>query len=243
MKKLLLVLSLILGLCTGTSSVGYAAQIPVVCLTEQEQFEYYKDSDETTKVKHLALTQFAGMAQGDTRTQTIRLQNRSEHQANFYITEATINALQTQNLTSGGVYQFRLQVGKNLTTADSLLFASPDTNKKKSSKLKHFEYVTTLDAGNDTYLFLTFKLDVPEEDYRSVLEDIPIAFRAYAHNADSVYMESSQLYSVDSAELVMEENTSQTEDNYKYGVFGVLLLGGVGLVASAVIAKNHKRNK
>ncbi len=82
-----------------------------------------------------------------------------------------------------------------------------------------------------------------EEDYRSVLEDIPIAFRAYAHNADSVYRESSQLYSVDSAELVMEENTSQTEDNYKYGVFGVLLLGGVGLVASAVIAKNHKRNK
>lgn len=148
----------------------------------------------------MALTQFAGMAQGDTRTQTIRLQNRSEHQANFYITEATINALQTQNLTSGGVYPFRLQVGKNLTTADSLLFASPDTNKKKSSKLKHFEYVTTLDAGNDTYLFLTFK-------------------------------------------LVMEENTSQTEDNYKDGVFGVLLLGGVGLVASAVIAKNHKRNK
>lgn len=82
----------------------------------------------------MALTQFAGMAQGDTRTQTIRLQ--------------------TQNLTSGGVYPFRLQVGKNLTTADSLLFASPDTNKKKSSKLKHFEYVTTLDAGNDTYLFL-----------------------------------------------------------------------------------------
>lgn len=249
MKKLLLVLGLILGLCMGASSVGYAAQIPVVCLTEQEQFEYYKDSDETTKVKHLALTQFAGMAQGDTRTQTIRLQNRSEHQANFYITEATINALQTQNLTSGGVYQFRLQVGKNLTTADSLLFASSDTNKKKSSKLKHFEYVTTLDAGNDTYLFLTFKLDgrgeqnVPEEDYRSVLEDIPIAFRAYAHNVDSVYRESSQLYSVDSAELVMEENTSQTEDNYKYGVFGVLLLGGVGLVASAVIAKNHKRNK
>ena len=98
------------------------------------------------------------------------------------------------------MYPFRLPVGKNLTTADSLLFASPDTNKKKSSKLKHFEYVTTLDAGNDTYLFLTFK-------------------------------------------LVMEENTSQTEDNYKYGVFGVLLLGGVGLVASAVIAKNHKRNK
>lgn len=162
MKKLLLVLSLIFGLCTGASSVGYAAQIPVVCLTEQEQFEYYKDCDETTKVKHLALTQFAGMAQGDTRTQTIRLQNRSEHQANFYITEATINALQTQNLTSGGVYQFRLQVGKNLTTADSLLFASSDTNKKKSSKLKHFEYVTTLDAGNDTYLFLTFKLDGAE---------------------------------------------------------------------------------
>ena len=109
--------------------------------------------------------------------------------------------------------------------------------------------MTTLDAGNDTYLFLTFKMDgrgeqnVLEEDYRSVLEDIPIAFRAYAHNADSVYRESSQLYSVDSAELVMEENTSQTEDNYKYGVFGVLLLGGVGLVASAVIAKNHKRNK
>ena len=54
----------------------------------------------------------------------------------------------------GGVYPFRLQVGKNLTTADSLLFASSDINKKKSSKLKHFEYVTTLDAGNDTYLFL-----------------------------------------------------------------------------------------
>ena len=90
----------------------------------------------------MALTQFAGMAQGDTRTQTIRLQ--------------------TQNLTSGGVYPFRLQVGKNLTTADSLLFASPDTNKKKSSKLKHFEYVTTLDAGNDTYLFLTFKLVIEE---------------------------------------------------------------------------------
>ena len=41
------------------------------------QYSGNKDSDETTKVKHLALTQFAVMAQGDTRTQTIRLQNRS----------------------------------------------------------------------------------------------------------------------------------------------------------------------
>lgn len=246
MKKLLLVLSLVLGLCMGTSSVGYAAQIPVVCLTEQEQFEYYRDSDETTKVNHLALTQFAGMAQGDTRTQTIRLLNKSEHRANFYITEATINALQLQNLTSDGIYQFQLQVGQSLLTAKSLLFENSKSQKKNNDNLKNYEYVTTLEAGSDTYLFLTFKLDkrgereVPEKDYMNVLENIPISFRAYAHSANSTYMESSQLYKVDSSELVMEENISKTDDNYKYGVFGVLLLGGVGVVGSAVIARNRK---
>ena len=112
------------------------------------QYSGNKDSDETTKVKHLALTQFAGMAQGDTRTQTIRLQNRSEHQANFILPKQRSMRYRHKIWLPGGVYPFRLQVGKNLTTADSLLFASSDTNKKKSSKLKHFEYVTTLDAGN-----------------------------------------------------------------------------------------------
>lgn len=249
MKKLLWVLCLVLGLCVGTTSVSYAAQIPVVCLTEQEQFEYYKDSDEATKVNHLALTQFAGMAQGDTRTQTIRLHNNSAYQANFYITSDTIHALQTQNLTSDGAYQFHLQVGKSLPTAESLLFESRDNDKKHGVKEKEYEYITTLEAGCDTYLYLTFKLDQrgdensSKEDYMSVLESIPIAFRAYAHNADAVYMESSQLYSVDSAELMMQENSSQTDDNYKYGVYGVLLLGGVGLVGSAVAAKNRKKGK
>lgn len=255
MKKRLLVLGLVLGLGIGTSSVAYAAQIPVVCLTEQEQFEYYKDSDEETKVNRLALTQFTGMAQGDMRTQTIRLHNSSSHRANFYITKATINALQIQNLTSNGMYQFRLQVGKSMPTAESLLYLSSDQQKDfvqrrshHSEKLNNFVYVTTLDADCDTYLFLTFKMDrrgggaVSEDAYMKMLEDIPIAFRAYDHEADSVYTENTQItYSVDSTELLVEENDTQTEDGYRYGVFGVMLLGGVALVGSAVIAKNRKK--
>lgn len=256
MKKRLLVIGLVLGLCMGTSSVAYAAQIPVVCLNNQEEFEYYKDSDEATQVSKLALTQFAGMAQGDTRTQTIRLRNGSEHRANFYITRATINALQIQNLTSDGTYQFRLQVGQSLPTAQSLLYLTSNPQKdsiqksqRHQNQLSNFVYLTTLDAGRDTYLYLTFKLDkrgenlLSEQDYMSMLEDIPIAFRAYDHESDAVYMESTQnLGVVDSTELLVEDDPAQTSENYKYGVFGVILLGGVALVGSAVIAKNHKRN-
>lgn len=44
---------------------------------------------------------------------------------------------------------------------------------------------------------------------------------------------------VDATEMVVEENASDTADNYKYGIFGVMLLGGAVLVGSAVIVKNR----
>lgn len=255
MKKRLLVLGLVLGLGIGTSSVAYAAQIPVVCLTEQEQFEYYKDSDEETQINRLALTQFAGMTQGDMRTQTILLHNNSNHRTNFYITKETINALQIQNLTSDGLYQFRLQVGNSMPTADSLLYLGWDQKQDSvqrrshhSEKLNNFVYVATLDADDDTYLFLTFKMDkrgehaVLEDTYMKMLEEIPIAFRAYDHETDSVYTQNTQIsYSVDSTEFAAKEDDMQTGGGYKYGIFGGLLLGGVVLVGSAVIAKNRKK--
>lgn len=254
MKKQLLVLGLVLGLCMGTSSVVYAAQIPVVCLTEQERFEYYMDGDESAQVKQLSLTQFVGMRAGDLRTQTIRLHNGSAHSANFYITEATIQALQIQNLTSNGKYQFRLQVGKSLPTAQSLLDFSSEKKAKSSQyshfreKLSRFVYVAALDAGCDTNLFLTFKIEnrggqtVSEEDYTKMLETIPIAFRAYDHEADTVYTETSQDFSnEDSTEVVVDEAAMPSDDSYKYGIYSAILLGGVALTGGATLVKN--RNK
>lgn len=255
MKKKLLVLGLVFGMCIGSTSLTRAAQIPVVCLTDQEQFEYYKDSDETSQVENLSLTQFAGMSQGDMRTQTIRLHNKSKHRANFYITKETISALRIQNLTSNGKYRFQLQMGKSLPTAESLLTTSrekKDTVQQKprfKQKLDNFVYLATLDAGQDVFLFLTFKLEkgndleAQQQDYIGMLEDIPMAFRVYDHDSRLIYADNSlPLYNNDSTEL-SEAGDSKSNGNYKYGVYGIVLLGGVAVVAVAVSAKNRKNNQ
>lgn len=256
MKKKLFVLGLVFGLCMGSTSLVRAAQIPVVCLSDQEQFEYYMDSDEMSPVECLSLTQFVGMSQGDMRTQTIRLHNKSGHRANFYITKETISALQIQNLTSNGQFRFQLQVGKSLSTAESLLAKSMECKKDEIQKkpryqqaLNNFVYLTTLDAGQDTFLFLTFKLDIgnsmeaQQHDYIGMLEDIPVAFRVYDHESGSVYTdEAQQLYSTESTE-VLESGSTKQAGNYKYGIFGIVLLGGAGLVGAAVSTKNRKNNR
>lgn len=257
MKKQLLVLGLVLGLCMGTSSVAYAAQIPVVSLTEQEQFEYYMDSDEKSRVNHLVLTQFAGMTEGDMRTQTIRLHNNSTHSANFYITSSTISALQIHNLTSNGRYRFRLQVGKSLPTAKSLLCTPADKRIDQMQKHPHYQeklsdfvYIATLDAGNEINLFLTFKIErdnqnkLSQDDYVKMLEEIPIAFRAYDHDAETVYVENTkEVYNIDSTELALEDDSVQSGDSFKYGLFGVILLAGVVFASVAVIVKNRNKNQ
>lgn len=57
--------------------------------------------------------------------------------------------------------------------------------------------------------------------------------------ASDITMEQLQVFEEDDTQQVGETQISGERENYKYGVFAVLLLGGVVLAGSAVIAKKR----
>ncbi len=257
MKKKLLALGMILTLLTGTVTVS-AAQIPVVRLNDAEEFEYYSDEN-GTKIDSLSLNEFAGMAPGDERTQTICLENDSEDMVNFYISQKTLDTLENDNQASGGAYKFNLQVGDNLEDAESLLDSEAggyDANGNGSSngladidELEDYAFLATVESGDHVYLYLTLKLEGEgndnraTNDYTEAVAKLQLSFRAYKVN-HKVTKEKDKVIIDKKTKIktVKKVVPVQTGDVFKYGGFIILFGVGVTLIVVAAV-KSRKGGK
>ncbi|MDD6290745.1 MAG: hypothetical protein PUA77_02990 [Lachnospiraceae bacterium] len=255
MRKKFVVFGWVLALCIGLQTVVCMANtIPAVRLTDQDEFEYYADENEKVKVDSLSLTEFSGMAPGDERTQIIRLHNDSEDTVNFYISQKTLDTLEDDNRSSGGAYYFNLLVGDDFSNAVSLLdsqaggYSADGTGSREGlaevKELENYTFLATVEPGQDTYLYLTLKLEGEGNDnrasnnYTDAIAHLQLSFRAYDVEHEVTYGEDTEIVTVEKRVTTTKKTTQvKTGDSFQYGVFAVILLAGVVLVVVAVVKR------
>jgi hypothetical protein len=109
---------------------------------------------------------FNGMAPGETRTATIKLENDSDHAADFLISQETIKALEDDSKASGGAYEYDLtykdQNGKEVSLMTDIAGgADSGDNKglKEIDELKDYTMISRIEKGKSTDVYLKLKLD------------------------------------------------------------------------------------
>lgn len=152
---------------------------------------------------------FSGMAPGDTRTVTIRVQNDSEHTASFFISQETINSLEEKENASGGAYTYQLKVGTaNDESATTLLSAiaggydaslNADTQGLSGiTELENYQYFAELGEGEYTNVYLTLTIDGEGFDstdiinYENAVGELAFQFRAYYEDREPVVVKETQ---------------------------------------------------
>lgn len=152
---------------------------------------------------------FDGMAPGDTRTVTIRVQNDNSHTASFFISQETISSLEEKENASGGAYTYQLKVGtENDASATTLLSAvaggydaSLNADVKGLSgitELNDYQYFAELAQGEYTNIYLTLTIDGEGFDstdtinYENASGQLSLLFRAYYKDRAPVVVTETQ---------------------------------------------------
>ncbi len=152
---------------------------------------------------------FSGMAPGDTRTVTIRVQNDSEHAASFFISQETLNSLEEKGNASGGAYAYQLKVGnandERATTLLSTIAGGYDTSLnadtrglKGITELENYQYFAELGEGEYTNVYLTLTIDGEGFDstdivnYQNASGELALQFRAYYDDKGPVVVKETQ---------------------------------------------------
>lgn len=162
-----------------------AETLQTVSLNNSDQLVYTQSSDALASA-------FDGMAPGDTRTVAIQVKNENSHTASFFISQATIAALETINANAkGGAYDFELSVGTSETSAVSLLNTvaggydaaqtASATGLSDVTELEDYHYLAELANGESTNVYLTLSLDGESFDsnYANAIGTLAYQFRAY----------------------------------------------------------------
>lgn len=234
MKKKVLGMITFLGILFG--SIGVCAEeIPTVVLTAQDKILY------ENCVGNQFGDAFNGMAPGDVKTQTIRISNENSHDVSFFLSQETVAVLEEANEAAGGAYTLQISVGDTMETAESLLditaggYTDADNASKEGlaeiTELENYTYLTHLDSGKATNLYLTLALNgegmdsTTVVDYSNAIAKLEFQFRAYYGNeaAPTVIREISE-------EKVPLASLIKTGDVTPVFLFSALLLTGVGVL-------------
>ena len=181
-----------------SASFVMAADNATVTLTKDSKIEYTSYEKRENGSFYLG-NAFENMAPGDTRVQTIQIQNKNKADATFYLSQKTLQTLEKINSASGGAYKLELKVGKTSKDAVSMMDAIAGgygRNDKASTsglsdvtELKDYTYLTDLKSGEKTNLYLSLQLDgegmdhTTGVDYTSSMAKLGFDFRAYFKDA------------------------------------------------------------
>ena len=109
---------LVLAITLSASTQAYADETEdankTVVLNEKNKITYADGESEIADA-------FRDMAPGDEKTVVLRVENDSNHSASFFLSQETTSALEETTKATGGAYAYRLSVGTNPETAESLL--------------------------------------------------------------------------------------------------------------------------
>ncbi|MEE1078908.1 MAG: hypothetical protein UIC64_07635 [Agathobacter sp.] len=252
MKKNVFATGMVLAMTLASSTIVYAAgNIPVVSLTDKDEFKYFENEASTVALDEITLTEFSGMAPGDTRTQTILVKNESDETRNFYISQQTLQALEDGNDAAGGAYQFDMSVGQNTDDAVSLLEAwvggyttadgaGSTEGLSEITELSDYVFLSTLAPGESTKVYIDLYLngegnDNQLVDYSNAVATLALQFRASDPEKTKIYIHEPNTVVeklVDRIVYTQKTVEAQTGDIPIWG-FVLVLVAGVGLVVIA----------
>lgn len=253
MKKKTLMFGLVMVLTMGFTTVYADEEVnKTVVLTEENEIEYADDQADISNA-------FQGMAPGDTKTVTIRVQNDNSHNASFFISQETLNYLEEKENASGGAYTYDLKVGTaNDDTAVSLLdtvaggydasLVADDQGLSNITELEDYQYFTELDSGEYTNVYLTLTIDgegfdsTDDVNYENAVGELEFNFRAYYQDQEPVIVtetvtekEPDTIVTKVIDQVVKQAGEVKTGDSIVMAViFGGVLLAGVLLVVIAL---------
>ena len=253
MKKKTLLFGLVMMLTMGFTTTAAAEEADkTVVLTENKKIEY---ADEKADISNA----FQGMAPGDTRTVTIRVQNDNSHTASFFISQETLNYLEEKENASGGAYIYDLKVGTaNDSSAVSLLdtvaggydasLEADDQGLNDITELEDYQYFAELGTGEYTNVYLTLAIDgegfdsTDEVNYENAVGELEFNFRAYYKDREPVIItntvtekEPDTIITKVIDQVVKVAGEVKTGDSIgKAVVFGGVLVIGILLVVIAL---------
>lgn len=222
-----------------------------VVLTQEDKIEY---TDEQTDISNA----FQGMAPGDTKTVTIRVQNENSHTASFFISQETLSYLEEKETASGGAYSYDLKVGTEMASAVSLLdtvaggydssLAADDQGINNITELEDYQYFAELGTGEYTNVYLTLTIDgegfdsTDQVNYENAVGELEFNFRAYYKDRDPIII--TETITEKEPDTIVEKVVDQvvklaqevkTGDSMeKLVVFGGILVMGMLIVVIAL---------
>lgn len=258
MSRLTKVLGFLMILIMGFPSMLYAAEADkTVTLTEENAIVYDNGNANIGNA-------FLGMAPGDTRTLTIRVQNNSEHEASFFISQETIHYLEENEQASGGAYTYCLSVGKeNDETAltllssvaggyDASLLADAE-GLSDITELKDYQYFAKLDSGEYTNVYLTLAIDGEGFDstdtvnYENANGELEFNFRAYYEDREPTVITEPKVIKEDNQVItevidnVVRVVSVKTGDPISVVGLLVILMAGITLIVLALRKRKEER--
>lgn len=253
MKKRTLMFGLVMMLTMGFTTGAAAAEADkTVVLTEQNEIEYADDKADISNA-------FQGMAPGDTKTVTIRVQNDNSHTASFFISQETLNYLEEKENASGGAYTYDLKVGTaNDDSAVSLLdtvaggydssLSADNQGLNGITELEDYQYFAELGTGEYTNVYLTLTIDgegfdsTDSVNYENAEGELEFNFRAYYKDREPVIVtETVTEQEPDTVITKVIDQVVKVAGEVKTGdsilmavVFGGVLIAGILLVIIAL---------
>lgn len=266
MIKRFLALSTAMVLLFGMSTTAFAADNATVTFTSKQKLTYSNVSDEQEDGSFVLGSGFENVAPGETRSQTITLQNKNKRTADFYMNASVIKALEeSQKSASGAAYDITLTAGE-ATLYDSSVGGYQDSTSEGSTEgmkemnagaLAGYLLAGTLkqDESMDVVLTISFDGEAMDNDaagvdYSNTLGQIGFQFKVSYEDAgkpEVVYKEVTKSNAVKHVKQIIEEIVPlaavQTGDSiYVFAGIGILLLAA-GIILVVVGSRKAKEER
>lgn len=239
----------ILGLAIAISTLSmqvlpvWAADDATVSFTKDNKLEYSNVAVEEGSINFGAA--FEGVAPGETRSQTIIIQNNNEKTIDFYMRTEVLEALESSRTTAKGAgYDIKLTAG-DVTLYDSVLGGYTAANEEAASTvglkgmnraLKDYILIATLKSGEsaDVVLNITFDGEAMDNiaaiDYSRTTGQIAFDFKAGYEDPTGITTEYKIVTEKGEDRYITNLAVVQTGDEAMLVTGAAVLMAGVVLV-------------
>lgn len=261
MRKNILALGIALAVLSTNVMPAQAAGDATVSFTENNKLEYGGGATSAGGEVNLG-SAFEGVAPGETRSQTITIQNNNSKTADFYMSAETVKALENNTEAAKGAgYEIKLTTGTTVLYDSTVGGYGSGSESAASTKgiqamngaLEDDILIATLAKGESTNVVLTIKFDGEAMDNTNAINyswtEGQVAFEFKAGYKDptepttvyKVVTKTGETKYVKNLIEIIEEavplSIVATGDTSMIGIGAVVLLAGIVLV---VIGRRKK---